>query len=171
MGHGTPRLGFRPPSMGRTAYRRHGNELKELGQYATQVFAAHPKLPEQTGRMPQLEPAKLARHIASQTRESCSSLEALRAASVTGPRPILRFLGNSAASGRWSDQSGLVSYPEAGKADKPSQLRPLGILRPDAKGLAGTAKDRCLSSLTSQDVASPTPKVGSCRRFGNSVAR
>ena len=41
------------------------NELKELGQYATQVFAAHPKLPEHTGSMPQLEPAKLARHIAS----------------------------------------------------------------------------------------------------------
>ena len=106
--------------------------------------------------MPQLEPAKLARHIASQTRESCSSLEALRAASVTGPRPILRFLGNSAASGRWSDQSGLVSYPEAGKADKPSQLRPLGILRPDAKGLAGTAKDRCLSSLTSPCTIGPS---------------
>ena len=40
------------------------NELKELGPYATQAFAAHPKLPEHTGSMPQLEPAKLARHIA-----------------------------------------------------------------------------------------------------------
>ena len=41
------------------------NELKELGQYATQVFAARPKLPEHTGSMPQLELVKLARHIAS----------------------------------------------------------------------------------------------------------
>ena len=26
-------------------------------------------------------------------------------------------------------------------ADKPSQLRPIGVLRPDAKGLVGTAKE------------------------------
>ena len=36
----------------------------------------------------------------------------------------------------------LCLIPKPGKAsDKPSQLRPLGILRPDAKGLAGTAKE------------------------------
>ena len=40
-------------------------ELKELGQYATKVFAAHPRLPDQAGLMPQLDPARLARHIAS----------------------------------------------------------------------------------------------------------
>ena len=36
----------------------------------------------------------------------------------------------------------LCLIPKPGKpADKPSQLRPLGILRPDAKGLAGTARE------------------------------
>ena len=124
MGHGTPRLGFRPPSMGRTAYRRHGNELKELGQYATQVFAAHPKLPEQTGRMPQLEPAKLARHIASiKPEKAVPKGSAPAAAWKLCAQPVSQArarycdsFGNSAASRRRSDQSGLVSYPETGKA-------------------------------------------------------
>ena len=40
-------------------------ELKELGQYATKVFAAHPRLPDQAGLLPQLDPATLARHVAS----------------------------------------------------------------------------------------------------------
>ena len=36
----------------------------------------------------------------------------------------------------------LCLIPKPGKpADKPTQLRPLGILRPDAKGLAGTARE------------------------------
>ena len=79
--------------------------------------------------------------------------------------------------------------PKPGKpADKPSQLRPLGILRPDAKGLAGTAKESrsswsrslcptcglCPSSLISQDAAFLMRRVGSYSiygKFGNSVAR
>ena len=34
-----------------------------------------------------------------------------------------------------------ASFQPGKPADKPSQLRPLGILPPDAKGLAGTAKE------------------------------
>ena len=83
----------------------------------------------------------------------------------------------------------LCLIPKPGKpADKPSQLRPLGILPPDAKGLAGTAKESrsswsrslcptcglCPSSLISQDAAFLMRRVGSYSiygKFGNSVAR
>ena len=161
------------------------NELKELSQYATQVFAAHPKLPEHTGSMPQLEPAKLARQKASiKPGKAVPKGSALAAAWKLCARPVSQALARCCDSldTRQHLDDGLTRAadlcltPKPGKsADKPSQLRPLGILCPDAKGLAGAAKElwsrspcptcgRCLSSPTSQDAASPTPRVGSYLR-------
>ena len=126
------------------------NELKELGQYATQVFAAHPKLPEQTGRMPQLEPAKLARHIASiKPGKAVPKGSAPAAVWKLCAQPVSQALARYCDSLKTQQhlddgltRADLCLIPKPGKpADKPSQLRPLGILRPDAKGLAGTAKE------------------------------
>ena len=81
--------------------------LKELGQHATSVFAAHPRLPD----IP------------------CRSLIPVSSPGISPPSDGLT-------------RADLCLIPKPGKpADKPAQLRPLGILRPDAKGLAGTAKE------------------------------
>ena len=127
------------------------NELKELSQYATQVFAAHPKLPEHTGSMPQLEPAKLARQKASiKPGKAVPKGSALAAAWKLCARPVSQALARCCDSldTRQHLDDGLTRAadlcltPKPGKsADKPSQLRPLGILCPDAKGLAGAAKE------------------------------
>ena len=157
------------------------NELKELGQYATQVFAAHPKLPEQAGRMPQLEPAKLARHTASikpgkAVPKGSAPAGAWKLCAQPVSQALARYCDSLETQQHLDDgltRADLCLIPKPGKpADKPSQLRPLGILRPtlrDSREQQRNSWSRslcptcgcCPSSLTSQDVASPTPEVGS----------
>ena len=100
--------------------------------------------------MPQLEPAKLARHIASiKPGKAVPKGSAPAAAWKLCARPVSQALArycDSLDTRQHLDdgltRADLCLIPKPGKsADKPSQLRPPGILRPDAKGLAGTAKE------------------------------
>ena len=125
-------------------------ELQELRKYATDVFGKYPRLQDNFIVLPTLEATSLAKHIASIKPGKAVPKGAAPAASwKICAQPIADALVsycNSLPSEENLDD-GLLSadlclIPKPGKpADKPTQLRPLGILRPDAKGLAGTARE------------------------------
>jgi len=125
-------------------------ELQELGKFAKKVFAAHPPLAPNTGQFPSLSTTQLAKHISSIKPGKAVPKGAAPAATwkqcadeVAGALTAY-FQDTTPAAGLDEGllNADLCLIPKPGKAsDKPSQLRPLGILRPDAKGLAGTAKE------------------------------
>eukprot|EP00439_Symbiodinium_sp_Y106_P009955 s3684_g1.t1 len=99
--------------------------------------------------MPQLEPAKLARHIASiKPGKAVPKGSAPAAAWKLCAQPVSQALARYCTSLDTQQhlddgltRADLCLIPKPGKpADKPSQLRPQGYC-PDAKGLAGTAKE------------------------------
>ena len=92
-------------------------ELQELRKYATDVFGRYPRLQDNSWKI-------CAQPIAEVLAHYCRSL------------PSEGHLDDGLLS------ADLCLIPKPGKpADKPTQLRPLGILRPDAKGLAGAARE------------------------------
>ena len=125
-------------------------ELQELRKYATDVFGKYPRLQDNFVELPTLEATTLAQHIASIKPGKAVPKGAAPAASwKICAQPIAEALAHYCSSLPKEENldDGLLSadlclIPKPGKpADKPTQLRPLGILRPDAKGLAGTARE------------------------------
>ena len=125
-------------------------ELQELRKYATDVFGKYPRLRDNLVELPTLEANTLAQHIASIKPGKAVPKGAAPAASwKICAQPIAEVLANYCRSLPLEEHldNGLLSadlclIPKPGKpADKPTQLRPLGILRPDAKGLAGAARE------------------------------
>ena len=126
------------------------DELKTLQQYAESICAAHDPLPPMIGRLPTLEAAVLAKHI--------HSIKPSKAVPMgSAPAAAWRLCSQEVADAlaacltRGTVEQGLHEdllnadlclIPKPGKQpDRPANLRPLDILRPDAKGLAG-AKGR-----------------------------
>ena len=100
--------------------------------------------------LPQLATTTLAKHIASiKPGKAVPKGAAPAAAWKICAQPVADALSHYCNSLQPADtlEDGLLSadlclIPKPGKpADKPTQLRPLGILRPDAKGLAGAARE------------------------------
>ena len=125
-------------------------ELQELRKYATDVFGKYPRLRDNLVELPTLEANTLAQHIASIKPGKAVPKGAAPAASwKICAQPIAEVLAHYCRSLPLEEHldDGLLSadlclIPKPGKpADKPTQLRPLGILRPDAKGLAGAARE------------------------------
>ena len=125
-------------------------ELQELRKYATDVFGKYPRLRDNLVELPTLEANTLAQHIASIKPGKAVPKGAAPAASwKICAQPIAEVLAHYCRSLPLEEHldNGLLSadlclIPKPGKpADKPTQLRPLGILRPDAKGLAGAARE------------------------------
>ena len=125
-------------------------ELQELRKYATDVFGKYPRLQDNFVELPTLEATTLAQHIASIKPGKAVPKGAAPAASwKICAQPIAEVLAHYCRSlpseGHLDDgllSADLCLIPKPGKpADKPTQLRPLGILRPDAKGLAGAARE------------------------------
>ena len=125
-------------------------ELQELRKYATDVFGKYPWLQDNFVELPTLEATTLAQHIASIKPGKAVPKGAAPAASwKICAQPIAEVLAHYCRSlpseGHLDDgllSADLCLIPKPGKpADKPTQLRPLGILRPDAKGLAGAARE------------------------------
>ena len=125
-------------------------ELQELRKYATEVFGKYPRLQDNFVELPTLEETTLAQHIASIKPGKAVPKGAAPAASwKICTQPIAEALAHYCSSLPKEENldEGLLSadlclIPKPGKpADKPTQLRPLGILRPDAKGLAGAARE------------------------------
>ena len=125
-------------------------ELQELRKYATDVFGKYPRLQDNFVELPTLEANTLAQHIASIKPGKAVPKGAAPAASwKICAQPIAEVLAHYCRSLPLEEHldDGLLSadlclIPKPGKpADKPTQLRPLGILRPDAKGLAGAARE------------------------------
>ena len=125
-------------------------ELQELRKYATDVFGKYPRLHDNFVELPTLEATTLAQHIASIKPGKAVPKGAAPAASwKICAQPIAEVLAHYCSSLPLEENldDGLLSadlclIPKPGKpADKPTQLRPLGILRPDAKGLAGAARE------------------------------
>ena len=152
-------------------------ELKELGQYATKVFAAHPRLPDQAGLMPQLDPARLARHIASiKPGKAVPKGSAPAAAWKLCVQPISQALSHYCASlntqqppGDGLTRADLCLIPKPGKpADKP-RLESYALTLRDWQVPPRNSWNRslcptcglCLSLLTSQDAAFLMHRVGS----------
>ncbi|CAE7172856.1 RXLR78 [Symbiodinium pilosum] len=132
-------------------------ELEVLGEFASSIFGAHAPLPDRTGSLPHLDPQLLAKHIRSikphkaVPKGSAPAAAWKLCANEVSPS-ISAFL---ATVGEERLPSGLLDadlclIPKPGKpADKPSNLRPLGILRPDAKGVAGAARELLSPGLQS----------------------
>ena len=125
-------------------------ELQELRKYATDVFGKYPRLQDNLVELPTLDANTLAQHIASIKPGKAVPKGAAPAASwKICAQPIAEVLAHYCRSLPLEEHldDGLLSadlclIPKPGKpADKPTQLRPLGILRPDAKGLAGAARE------------------------------
>ena len=125
-------------------------ELQELRKYATDVFGKYPRLQDNFVELPTLQASTLAQHIASIKPGKAVPKGAAPAASwKICAQPIAEALAHYCSSLPRDEylDDGLLSadlclIPKPGKpADKPTQLRPLGILRPDAKGLAGAARE------------------------------
>ena len=125
-------------------------ELQELRKYATDVFGKYPRLQDNFVELPTLAATTLAKHIASIKPGKAVPKGAAPAASwKICVQPIAEALVHYCSSLPLEENldDGLLSadlclIPKPGKpADKPTQLRPLGILRPDAKGLAGAARE------------------------------
>ena len=125
-------------------------ELRELRKYAIDVFGKYPRLQDNFVGLPQLATTTLAKHIASiKPGKAVPKGAAPAAAWKICAQPVADALSHYCNSLQPEDtlEDGLLSadlclIPKPGKpADKPTQLRPLGILRPDAKGLAGAARE------------------------------
>ena len=124
-------------------------ELEVLGEYAVSTFGAHEPLPERTGPLPHLDPQLLAKHIRSikphkaVPKGSAPAAAWKLCADEVSPSlsAFLTTVGDEQLPSGLLDAD-LCLIPKPGKpADKPSNLRPLGILRPDAKGVAGAARE------------------------------
>ena len=125
-------------------------ELQELRKYATDVFGKYPRLQDNFVELPMLAATTLAKRIASiKPGKAVPKGAAPAAAWKICAQPVAEALVHYCSS-LPSDETlddGLLSadlclIPKPGKpADKPTQLRPLGILRPDAKGLAGATRE------------------------------
>ena len=127
-------------------------ELQELRKYATDVFGKYPRLQDNFVELPSLATTTttLAKHIASiKPGKAVPKGAAPAAAWKICAQPVAEALAHYCCSlpPEATLEDGLLSadlclIPKPGKpADKPAQLRPLGILRPDAKGLAGAARE------------------------------
>ena len=125
-------------------------ELEELRKYAADVFGKYPRLQDNFVELPPLAPTLLAKHIASiKPGKAVPKGAALAAAWKICAQPIAEALSAYCRElpPEQALDDGLLSadlclIPKPGKpADKPTQLGPLGMLRPDAKGLAGTARE------------------------------
>ena len=125
-------------------------ELQELRKYATDVFGKYPRLQDNFVELPLLATTTLAKHIASiKPGKAVPKGAAPAAAWKICAQPVAEALSHYCSSLPPDEtlEDGLLSadlclIPKPGKpADKPTQLRPLGILRPDAKGLAGAARE------------------------------
>ena len=113
-------------------------------------FGKYPRLQDNFVELPTLAATTLAKHIASIKPGKAVPKGAAPAASwKICAQPIADALVCYCSSLPLEENldDGLLSadlclIPKSGKpADKPTQLRPLGILRPDAKGLAGAARE------------------------------
>ena len=117
-------------------------ELEVLGEFAVSTFGAHAPLPERTGSLPRLDPQLLAKHIRSikphkaVPKGSAPAAAWKLCADEVSPSlsAFLTRVGEERLPSGLLDAD-LCLIPKPGKpADKPSNLRPLGILRPDARG-------------------------------------
>ena len=125
-------------------------ELEALRQYASKVFSAHAPLLPLQGPLPSLDLTNLDQHIHSikpgkAVPEGAAPAASWRLCSKSVASAMIRHLeGKQAETGldKGLINADLCLIPKPDKpADKPSNLRPLGILRPDAKGLAGAARE------------------------------
>ena len=119
-------------------------ELEALRQHASKVFSAHAPLLPLQGPLPSLDLTNLDQHIHSikpgkAVPEGAAPAASWRLCSKSVASAMIRHLEGKQAE--TSLDEGLINadlclIPKPGKpADKPSNLRPLGVLRPDAKGL------------------------------------
>ena len=121
-----------------------------LPQYAEGVFASNPPLPPLTGPLPQLPVADMNKHIQSIKTGKADPAESTPAAawrlcSYEVVEALSHYLINRNVEDGLDEgllNAELCLIPKPGKPlDRLSNLRQLGILRPDAKSLAGAARE------------------------------
>ena len=124
-------------------------ELEVLKTYASRVFGAHAPLLPMSGPLPALPLSDLDEHIHSikpgkAVPEGSAPAAAWRLCSSEIAQVLQPHIQQrTAEEGLEADliNADLCLIPKPGKPpDKPENLRPLGILRPDAKGLAGAVR-------------------------------
>ena len=124
-------------------------ELEALRTYASSTFSTHEALPERTHPLPRIDPQLLAKHIKSiephkaVPKDSAPAAAWKLCADEVSPS-LSQFLTTVDTQNLPPGllDADLCLIPKPGKpADKPAHLRPLGILRPDAKGVAGAARE------------------------------
>ena len=124
-------------------------ELEELRKFASDTFGVHSPLAACTQSLPRLSPELLAKHIgAIKPHKAVPQGSAPAAAWKLCASEVSVSLSNYLASVESEVlppgllDADLCLIPKPGEpADKPKNLRPLGILRPDAKGVAGAARE------------------------------
>ena len=124
-------------------------EVEELKSFASSTFGAHPPSEDRRTPLPRLEPELLAKHIRSIKPHKAVPQGSAPAAAwklcADAVSPSFSQYLTSVESEVLPPgllDADLCLIPKPGKpADKPQNLRPLGILRPDAKGLAGAARE------------------------------
>ena len=124
-------------------------QLEALRIYASSTFSTHEALPERTHPLPRIDPQLLAKHIKSikprkaVPKDSAPAAAWKLCADEVSPSlsQFLTMVDTQNLPPGLLDAD-LCLIPKPGKpADKPANLRPLGILRPDAKGVAGAARE------------------------------
>ena len=124
-------------------------ELEALRTYASSTFSTHEALPERTHPLPRIDPQLLAKHIKSIKPHKAVPKDSAPAAAwklcADEVSPSLSQFMTTVDTQNLPPgllDADLCLIPKPGKpADKPANLRPLGILRPGAKGVAGAARE------------------------------
>ena len=158
--------------------------LAELKRHSLSIFSSHPSLPEGMGiSLPQLDRKSLSKGIASIKPEKaapqgsapasmyrlcasvvannyCDYLEAPPPSDPTAPLANISPSTNSPSTlpslPATAKSADLSFIPKPSKpASKPENLRPLGIIRPDGKGIASEARRRLDPLFKRAHFASP----------------
>ena len=174
-------------------------ELKLMQDHAKAVFQRHDRLQFEVFSLPTLSASLLSKHISSirphkAVPQHSASAAAWKLCSDSASEHLARYCNEQAHKAEHSSldsavvlsaqlkDTDLCFIPKRNKPPtKPSNLRPLGIIRPDGKGLAGACRD-LLAPYTSsylrpvpqfayqQDSPMPFPEFRSTpERYASSV--